>query len=46
MTRQALHAIRLSFSHPVTGQELRFEAAPPADFLQAMAYWGLAYNKP
>ncbi|MFB9278933.1 RluA family pseudouridine synthase [Cohnella cellulosilytica] len=29
--RQALHACRLSFRHPVTGEELRLEAALPED---------------
>lgn len=31
MTRQALHAAVLGFVHPVTGQALRFETAPPED---------------
>ena len=35
MTRQALHATRLGFIHPVNGQELVFHAEPPADFAQA-----------
>jgi 23S rRNA pseudouridine1911/1915/1917 synthase len=30
--RQALHAETLGFSHPITGQRLRFSATPPADF--------------
>jgi 23S rRNA pseudouridine1911/1915/1917 synthase len=30
--RQALHAAVLGFKHPVTGAELRFESALPADF--------------
>ena len=29
--RQALHASVLGFCHPVTGEALRFETAPPAD---------------
>ena len=29
--RQALHAFRLAFNHPVTGEALRFEAERPAD---------------
>jgi 23S rRNA pseudouridine1911/1915/1917 synthase len=29
--RQALHAAILGFAHPITGEELRFERAPPAD---------------
>ncbi len=35
MQRQALHATRLAFEHPVTGQALDFECAPPADFAHA-----------
>jgi 23S rRNA pseudouridine1911/1915/1917 synthase len=30
--RQALHAARLGFAHPVTGRPLAFETAPPPDF--------------
>jgi 23S rRNA pseudouridine1911/1915/1917 synthase len=30
--RQALHATRLSLTHPVTGQPMTWTAAPPADF--------------
>ena len=37
MTRQALHAARLSFVHPITGQNLRFEAPLPDDMAQAWA---------
>jgi 23S rRNA pseudouridine1911/1915/1917 synthase len=29
--RQALHAAVLAFRHPITGDDLRFETAPPAD---------------
>jgi len=29
--RQALHAARLSFAHPVSGEILHFEAALPPD---------------
>ena len=35
MTRQALHAARLAFVHPATGQEASFDAEPPADFAAA-----------
>ena len=35
MTRQALHATRLAFAHPIGGQALNFEADPPADFASA-----------
>jgi 23S rRNA pseudouridine1911/1915/1917 synthase len=44
MTRQALHAFRLAFSHPVTGQSLRFRADLPSDFRAAMEQLGLRYN--
>ena len=35
LERQALHATRLAFSHPVTDEPLAFEAAFPADFERA-----------
>ncbi len=35
MTRQALHAARLSLAHPVDGRALRFEAALPSDMSRA-----------
>ncbi|MDB5479343.1 MAG: pseudouridine synthase [Caulobacteraceae bacterium] len=31
LARQALHAAVLGFQHPVTGERLRFETAPPPD---------------
>jgi 23S rRNA pseudouridine1911/1915/1917 synthase len=34
--RQALHAWVLGFIHPVSGERLRFERAPPADFRAAL----------
>jgi 23S rRNA pseudouridine1911/1915/1917 synthase len=34
--RQALHARVLGFTHPVSGQVLRFSAEPPADFARAL----------
>lgn len=34
---QALHAELLGFDHPRTGARLRFESAPPAAFLDALA---------
>jgi 23S rRNA pseudouridine1911/1915/1917 synthase len=34
--RQALHAAVLGFLHPTTGERLRFEAPPPADFMAAL----------
>lgn len=41
MQRQALHAFRLAFTHPTTGQALDFRAPLPADMQQALALWGL-----
>jgi 23S rRNA pseudouridine1911/1915/1917 synthase len=41
LTRQALHAFRLAFAHPVTGQALAFQAPVPADLRAALAAWGL-----
>ena len=35
MARQALHATRLAFAHPVTAQALAFESAFPPDFAAA-----------
>jgi 23S rRNA pseudouridine1911/1915/1917 synthase len=42
LSRQALHAFRLAFTHPVTGVPLSFSAAPPADLAAALSAWGLA----
>ena len=41
MQRQALHARRLAFAHPITGQALDFRAPLPADFQAALGEWGL-----
>ena len=38
MDRQALHAYRLTFDHPATGQPLGFEAPPPEDFQRALDF--------
>lgn len=35
--RQALHAARLTLAHPVTGEEMRFEAPMPADMRALVA---------
>jgi 23S rRNA pseudouridine1911/1915/1917 synthase len=35
--RQALHAHRLAFKHPVDGRELRFEAPIPPDLIELIA---------
>jgi 23S rRNA pseudouridine1911/1915/1917 synthase len=37
LSRQALHAARLSFAHPIGGRRLDFEAAMPTDLAQAWA---------
>jgi 23S rRNA pseudouridine1911/1915/1917 synthase len=42
--RQALHAFRLSFDHPVTGEPLKFEAPLPEDMLNLLA--GLRLQRP
>jgi 23S rRNA pseudouridine1911/1915/1917 synthase len=34
--RQALHALKLGFDHPVTGKRMEFEAPLPADFQRAL----------
>jgi len=44
MQRQALHATRLAFDHPVTGESLVFRAPLPLDFSAVLADWGLNYN--
>jgi 23S rRNA pseudouridine1911/1915/1917 synthase len=36
LDRQALHAARLEFRHPETGERLRFESPVPDDFAQAL----------
>ena len=46
LSRQALHAFRLSFAHPITGLRLAFESALPPDFSDLLAGWGLRYNIP
>lgn len=45
LQRQALHAFRLAFTHPVTGAELAFHAPLPADLRAAWTAWGLRYNE-
>ncbi|WBY04072.1 RluA family pseudouridine synthase [Ramlibacter tataouinensis] len=46
LARQALHAFRLAFVHPATGQPLAFVSPLPADFRHALSAWGLRYNPP
>lgn len=42
MERQALHATRLAFAHPVGGVALQFDAPIPADMAQAVGHLGPA----
>jgi len=44
MQRQALHAVRLAFNHPLTVEPLAFVAPLPQDFAGALDLWGLKYN--
>jgi len=44
MQRQALHAVKLSFVHPITSASLVFAAPVPPDLLAAFDSWGLKYN--
>lgn len=44
LTRQALHARRLAFLHPVLGSALSFTAPVPDDLEALMADLGLSYN--
>jgi 23S rRNA pseudouridine1911/1915/1917 synthase len=46
MQRQALHAYRLAFCHPVTGEALEFHAPLPDDMHLVLSLWGLGYNPP
>jgi 23S rRNA pseudouridine1911/1915/1917 synthase len=42
--RQALHAFRLAFTHPITGEALDFASPLPADLVHGLSSWGLRYN--
>ncbi len=44
LSRQALHAQRLSFAHPISGETLVFQAPLPEDLMGALQAWGLGYN--
>lgn len=46
LTRQALHAWRLAFVHPITGQSQEWQSDLPADMALAMTALGLSYNAP
>lgn len=45
LNRQALHAWRLAFKHPVTGAMMAFKSSPPADMRSGLADLGLIYNE-
>ena len=45
MNRQALHACRLAFVHPATGEPVVFTSDPPEDMAAALASRSLRYNK-
>lgn len=45
LERQALHAFRLAFAHPVTGAPLAFQSPLPPDLAAAWSAWGLRYNE-
>jgi 23S rRNA pseudouridine1911/1915/1917 synthase len=44
LQRQALHAFRLSLTHPVTQQQMVFCSELPHDLSYALSQWGLSYN--
>ena len=43
--RQGLHAWRLAFAHPMTGEAMDFKSPPPADLQGAFVNLGLGYNE-
>lgn len=43
--RQALHAYRLAFVHPVTQAALRFDSPLPPALADGLRGWGLDYNR-
>lgn len=43
--RQGLHAVKLSFIHPVQHQPMVFMAPPPIDFMEELQAHGLRYNE-
>ena len=44
MDRQALHAFRLAFVHPITAQLMEFRAPLPCDLSAALDDWGLVFQ--
>jgi 23S rRNA pseudouridine1911/1915/1917 synthase len=45
LARQGLHAFRLAFAHPMTGEPLVFHSPLPADLQAALRHWSLRYNE-
>jgi 23S rRNA pseudouridine1911/1915/1917 synthase len=45
LTRQALHAFRLTLAHPQTQARLSLQAPLPPDLTDALAALGLRYNE-
>ena len=43
-SRQALHAKSLTFSHPISGENMQFDSEIPADMIQLIQKWK-AYAK-
>ena len=46
LDRQALHAVRLGFTHPESGRAMDFESQPPADLRAALELLGVASATP
>ena len=42
LQRQALHAYKLGFLHPMTGESMQFHRPLPSDMQQALSDWGLS----
>jgi 23S rRNA pseudouridine1911/1915/1917 synthase len=45
LARQGLHATKLAFIHPATGEGLSFHAPLPPDLRAALQAWGVSYNE-
>ena len=45
LERQALHACRLAFVHPVSGEAMEFKSLPPPDLQAGIESFGLIYNQ-
>jgi len=46
LVRQALHAYRLAFAHPISGEALHFESSLPPDLAQAWGQLQMGQQKP